>query len=95
MAYCFYNRHIIDHLFQFYTCSGKGFNWAQFKLPSIKSKHGWLLAGGINPDNVCEAINTLRPQGVDVSSGICDQDGIQKDQSRILSFMSAVRSALY
>ncbi|XVE99769.1 hypothetical protein REPUB_Repub03eG0229600 [Reevesia pubescens] len=73
--------------------SGKGFNWTQFKLPSIKSKHGWLLAGGINPDNVCEAINTLRPHGVDVSSGICAQDGIQKDRSRIFSFMSAVRSA--
>ncbi|OMO75993.1 hypothetical protein COLO4_25743 [Corchorus olitorius] len=49
--------------------SGKGFNWTQFKLPSIKSKHGWLLAGGINPDNVCEAINTLRPHGVDGNGG--------------------------
>ncbi|XVE69437.1 hypothetical protein DITRI_Ditri09bG0152100 [Diplodiscus trichospermus] len=75
--------------------SGKGFNWAQFSLPLIKSKYGWLLAGGINPDNVCEAINTLRPHGVDVSSGICAQDGIQKDRSRIFSFMSAVRSAPY
>ncbi|XP_022742931.1 N-(5'-phosphoribosyl)anthranilate isomerase 1, chloroplastic-like isoform X2 [Durio zibethinus] len=75
--------------------SGKGFNWNQFELPSFKSKHGWLLAGGINPDNVCEAISTLRPHGVDVSSGICAQDGIQKDRSRIFSFMSAVRSAPY
>ncbi|EOY17759.1 N-(5'-phosphoribosyl)anthranilate isomerase isoform 1 [Theobroma cacao] len=75
--------------------SGKGFNWTQFKLPPIKSKHGWLLAGGINPDNVCEAINTLRPHGVDVSSGICTSDGIQKDQSRIFSFMSAVRAIPY
>lgn len=70
--------------------SGKGFNWAQFKLPSIKSKHGWLLAGGINPDNVSEAISTLKPDGVDVSSGICAADGIRKDRSRISSFMSAV-----
>ncbi|XVF24148.1 hypothetical protein REPUB_Repub13aG0102200 [Reevesia pubescens] len=75
--------------------SGKGFNWAQFKLPSIKSKHGWLLAGGINPHNVFEAINTLRPHGVDVSSGICAQDGIQKDGSQIFSFMSAVHYAPY
>ncbi|OMO50086.1 hypothetical protein CCACVL1_30642 [Corchorus capsularis] len=73
--------------------SGKTFNWAQFKLPSIKSKHGWLLAGGLNPDNVCEAINTLKPHGVDTSSGICSSDGISKDRSRIVSFMSAVRSA--
>ncbi|KAH0697011.1 hypothetical protein KY290_014444 [Solanum tuberosum] len=75
-----------------YFCSGKGFNWAQFKLPSIRSKHGWLLAGGINPENVCEALSALKPNGVDVSSGICGQDGIQKDESRILSFMNEVKS---
>ncbi|MBA0841703.1 hypothetical protein Goarm_004186 [Gossypium armourianum] len=75
--------------------NGKGFNWAQFKLPSTTSKHGWLLAGGINPNNVCEAINTLKPHGVDVSSGICAPDGIQKDRSRIYSFMNGVRSAPY
>ncbi|KAL1060603.1 hypothetical protein V6Z11_1Z084800 [Gossypium hirsutum] len=75
--------------------SGKGFNWAQFKLPSITSKHGWLLAGGINPNNVCEAINTLKPHGVDVSSGICALHGIRKDRSQIYSFMKGVRSAPY
>lgn len=72
--------------------SGKGFNWGQFKLPEIKSKHGWLLAGGINPDNVCEALTTLKPHGVDVSSGICASDGIQKDLMQISSFMKAVNS---
>ncbi|PHT90409.1 N-(5'-phosphoribosyl)anthranilate isomerase 1, chloroplastic [Capsicum annuum] len=71
---------------------GKGFNWAQFKLPSIRSKLGWLLAGGIKPENVCEAISALKPDGVDVSSGICGRDGIQKDESRILSFMNEVKS---
>ena len=76
-------------------CSGKGFNWRQFKLPTIGSKHGWLLAGGMKPDNVREAISILKPHGVDVSSGICSSDGIQKDQSRISSFMSAVQSASY
>ena len=78
-----------------YACSGKGFNWAQFKLPLIRSKYGWLLAGGINPENACEALSTLQPQGIDVSSGICASDGIQKDQLRISSFMSAVRSIDY
>lgn len=75
--------------------SGEGFNWVQFKLPPIRSKHGWLLAGGINPDNVSEALSLLRPDGVDVSSGICGSDGIHKDQSRISSFMNAVRSVNY
>ncbi|KAK2985968.1 hypothetical protein RJ640_028286 [Escallonia rubra] len=73
--------------------SGKGFNWSQFKLPPIRSK--WLLAGGINPENACEALSTLRPHGIDVSSGICASDGIQKDKSRILSFMTAVNSVRY
>ncbi|KAL3523988.1 hypothetical protein ACH5RR_016822 [Cinchona calisaya] len=72
--------------------SGKGFDWSRFKLPPIASKHGWLLAGGINPMNVSEALSVLRPHGVDVSSGICGPDGIQKDESLILSFMNAVRS---
>uniref|UniRef100_A0A5B7BAI8 phosphoribosylanthranilate isomerase n=1 Tax=Davidia involucrata TaxID=16924 RepID=A0A5B7BAI8_DAVIN len=75
--------------------SGKAFNWCQFKVPPVRSKHGWLLAGGINPENVCEALSTLRPHGVDVSSGICVSDGIQKDKSRISSFMSAVNSIHY
>ncbi|KAK0592009.1 hypothetical protein LWI29_011812 [Acer saccharum] len=75
--------------------SGKGFNWSQFTLPTIRSKHGWLLAGGINPGNVREALSTLKPNGVDVSSGICASDGIQKDQSQISSFMNAVLSMHY
>ncbi|KAJ4841215.1 N-(5'-phosphoribosyl)anthranilate isomerase 1, chloroplastic [Turnera subulata] len=75
--------------------SGKGFNWAQFKLPPIRSRLGWLLAGGIKPENVSEALSILKPHGVDVSSGICGPDGIKKDQSRVSSFMSAVRSVSY
>ncbi|GAB4831962.1 hypothetical protein Ancab_005978 [Ancistrocladus abbreviatus] len=72
--------------------SGKAFNWAQFKLPPIRSKNGWLLAGGMNPENVSDALSILRPDGIDVSSGICGSDGIRKDQSRISSFMNAVKS---
>ncbi|XP_038723402.1 N-(5'-phosphoribosyl)anthranilate isomerase 1, chloroplastic-like [Tripterygium wilfordii] len=75
--------------------SGKGFNWAQFQLPQIESKQGWLLAGGIHPENVCKALSILKPHGVDVSSGICGSDGLQKDQSRISSFMSAIHSVKY
>ena len=78
-----------------HLCSGKAFNWDQLKLPNIKSKYGWLLAGGIHPENVSEALSTLRPEGVDVSSGICASDGIRKDQSRITSFMNAVHSVQY
>ncbi|XP_047955929.1 N-(5'-phosphoribosyl)anthranilate isomerase 1, chloroplastic-like isoform X1 [Salvia hispanica] len=75
--------------------SGKGFDWSRFRFPSISSKQGWLLAGGIKPDNVFEALSTLKPTGIDVSSGICGPDGIQKDKSRISSFMEAVNSVQY
>ncbi|KAG6735948.1 hypothetical protein POTOM_061368 [Populus tomentosa] len=56
--------------------SGKGFNWTHLNLPPIKSKNGWLLAGGIKPENVSEAVSLSKPHGVDVSSGICGSDGI-------------------
>ncbi|EPS73564.1 n-(5'-phosphoribosyl)anthranilate isomerase [Genlisea aurea] len=75
--------------------SGKGFDWSKFKLPNIRSKEGWLLAGGIDPGNVSDALSTLRPDGIDVSSGICASDGLEKDKSRILSFMKAVNSVHY
>lgn len=72
--------------------SGKGFNWEKFRMPSVKSKNGWLLAGGLHADNVCEAASALKPNGLDVSSGICSPDGISKDPNRISSFMRSVQS---
>ncbi|XP_047073829.1 N-(5'-phosphoribosyl)anthranilate isomerase 1, chloroplastic-like [Lolium rigidum] len=71
--------------------SGKGFNWEKFRMPPAKSKNGWLLAGGLHADNVCQAASALKPNGVDVSSGICSTDGISKDPNRILSFMRSVQ----
>ncbi|KAM6546840.1 hypothetical protein CsatB_027576 [Cannabis sativa] len=75
--------------------SGRGFNWREFKLPSIRSKHGWLLAGGMKSENVCEALSILKPDGVDVSSGICGSDGIHKDPLQISSFINAIDLCCY
>jgi len=48
-----------------------------------------ILAGGLSPENVAEAIRIVRPWGVDASSSVEKEPG-QKDIARVASFISAV-----
>jgi phosphoribosylanthranilate isomerase len=51
-----------------------------------------VLAGGLTPDNVATAIGTVRPYGVDVSSGVEDAPGV-KNQDKVARFLASARSA--
>lgn len=71
--------------------SGQVFDWRAVDTSHLKNRR-WLLAGGLNPDNVRQAVQQLKPWGVDVSSGVESTAGI-KDASKIRAFIAAAREA--
>jgi phosphoribosylanthranilate isomerase len=52
--------------------SGVALDWTALKVPRDEATRGWLLAGGLTADNVAAAIGIALPDGVDVSSGVCN-----------------------
>ena len=73
--------------------SGEAFDWHNLQPPVGISQQGWLLAGGLTPDNVADAIVTAQPTGVDVSSGVCGPDGLRKDAEKVLRFVRSAKDA--
>ena len=74
--------------------SGKTFDWDLLqKLPSTEKQV--LLAGGLNPDNVGEALTACagKIDGVDTSSGVERIDGNGKSKERIEAFVRTVRGS--
>ncbi len=69
---------------------GQPFDWSL--VAGIKRRRPIMLSGGLDPDNVANAIRAVRPDGVDVSSGVERAPGV-KDPAKIQAFAEAVRAA--
>ncbi|MBI3899205.1 MAG: phosphoribosylanthranilate isomerase [Gammaproteobacteria bacterium] len=67
--------------------TGRTFDWA--RIPTGLAKP-IILAGGLTPENVADAIARVHPAAVDVSSGVESAKGI-KDANKIAAFIQAVR----
>jgi phosphoribosylanthranilate isomerase len=80
---------LLDAHVEGYGGGGKTFDWTliprNLSLPVI-------LSGGLHPGNVVEAVRTVRPWAVDVSSGVEAARGI-KDAQKIIEFIAGVREA--
>jgi phosphoribosylanthranilate isomerase len=70
--------------------SGRTFDW-EIALQARKIGP-IILSGGLNPDNVRQAIQKVRPYGVDVSSGV-ESVPRKKDPAKLQAFLKAVREA--
>lgn len=70
--------------------NGLSFDWSL--LADGRGGHRFMLSGGLNPENVAEAVRVTGARLVDVSSGVESAPGI-KDPERIRKFIEAVKSS--
>jgi len=71
--------------------TGEKFNW-DLAIKAQKLGRPVFLAGGLTPENVAEAIQKVRPFGVDVSSGVESSLG-KKDHTKVRAFINVVKTA--
>ncbi|HWF04611.1 MAG TPA: phosphoribosylanthranilate isomerase [Candidatus Angelobacter sp.] len=72
--------------------SGKTFDWQAARTQLGNRQGQFILAGGLTPENVGEAIPIFKPWGVDVVSGVESAPG-KKDPEKLKAFVAAVRRA--
>jgi phosphoribosylanthranilate isomerase len=70
--------------------NGAPFDWSL--LEGLSIEQGFMLSGGLTPDNVAEAIGRVRPMGIDVSTGVESTLGV-KDAGLIRRFIANARAA--
>jgi hypothetical protein len=68
-------------------------DWSRLRAVCARAPRPILLAGGLNPENVADAIRTARPAGVDVSSGVEAAPG-RKDPAKVRAFIRNAKTAL-
>ena len=73
-----------------YGGTGETFDWALAREAASRGRI--ILAGGLNPDNVTEAIRKVRPYAVDCGSGVEAEPG-RKDHNKLVAFLRAARHA--
>jgi phosphoribosylanthranilate isomerase len=69
--------------------TGTSFDWSLAR--DLAQRRRIMIAGGLTPENVGQAIRVARPFGVDVSSGV--ETGGNKDPDKIAAFVAAARDA--
>lgn len=70
--------------------TGQVFDWTLLKGKQFQCP--WMLSGGLNTQNIHEALSTLKPDAVDVSSGVEESRGVKSPQ-KITEFIKAVKTA--
>ena len=72
--------------------SGRTFDWQSARAQLGTRQGQFVVAGGLTPENVGEAIGLFNPWGVDVVTGVEREPG-RKDPEKLQAFVSAVRKA--
>jgi len=81
--------HLLDTAAGAGEYGGTGRTWDWSLLTQRRNKTPYLIAGGLNPENIAEAIAATRPWGVDVSSGVESAPGV-KDPAKLESLFAAI-----
>ena len=69
--------------------TGQSFDWSVLKDRTFQKP--WMLSGGLNHENVSDALSLLNPKVVDVSSGVESEPGV-KDPDKIREFVNIARN---